>query len=94
MKLSSALTPGIEIASRLRLACEAHDPTIGLHLDRVTRYACEIGRLMGLTHDQIVELHYATPLHDVGKIGIPLSLLTKPDRLSAEEMSTVKSHTR
>jgi putative two-component system response regulator len=93
MKLAAALTPGVEIALRLRLACEAHDPSIEMHLDRVSRYACEIGRLMGFNKEQILELHYATPLHDVGKIGIPISLLTKPDRLTVEEMGTVKSHT-
>src|SRR5439155_25348572 len=71
MKLAAALTPGVEIALRLRLACEAHDPSIEMHLDRVSRYACEIGRLMGFNKEQILELHYATPLHDVGKIGIP-----------------------
>jgi putative two-component system response regulator len=48
---------------------------------------------MGLNKEQVLELHYATPLHDVGKIGIPISLLTKPDRLTSEEMGTVKSHT-
>jgi HD-GYP domain-containing protein (c-di-GMP phosphodiesterase class II) len=93
MSLFNANDPGAEIAVRLRLACEAHDTTISSHLDRVTRYACEIGRVMGLSATRIAELHYATPLHDVGKIGIPVELLNKPGRLTREEFEMVKSHT-
>jgi putative two-component system response regulator len=84
---------GIEMAVRLRRACEAHDPTIGSHLDRVGHYACEIARLLGLSERQIIEIHHATPLHDVGKIGIPVEVLNKPGRLTREEMELVKSHT-
>lgn len=85
--------PGIEMAVRLRLACEAHDTTITQHLDRVSRYACELGRLMGLNEQRIIELHHATPLHDVGKIGVPIEVLNKPGRLTREEMEVIKSHT-
>jgi putative two-component system response regulator len=84
--------PGVEIAVRLRLACEAHDNTICSHLDRVSRYACEIGRLMGFDAGRLLELHHATPLHDVGKIGLSQALLNKPGRLTAEEMEIIKSH--
>lgn len=93
MNAFDPINPGIEIAVRLRLACEAHDTTISSHLDRVSRYACEIGRRMGLSQARIFELHHATPLHDVGKIGIPVELLNKPGRLTSDEMETVKSHT-
>jgi putative two-component system response regulator len=84
--------PGVEIAVRLRLACEAHDTSISSHLDRVSRYACEIGKLMALDGARLLELHHATPLHDVGKIGLPQALLNKPGRLTREEMETIKSH--
>jgi HD-GYP domain-containing protein (c-di-GMP phosphodiesterase class II) len=84
--------PGIEIAVRLRQACEAHDTSISSHLDRVSRYACEIGRLMGLDEKRVQELHHATPLHDLGKIGLPQELLSKPGRLTREEMEMIKSH--
>lgn len=85
--------PGRELAERLRLACEAHDPAIGSHLDRVARYACAIGARMGLSAGQIEEMHYAVPLHDLGKIGLPLSLLHKPARLTPEEAEVAKTHT-
>ena len=85
--------PGVEMAIRLRFACEAHDRTIGSHLDRVTRFACEIGRLAGLSEARLVELFYATPLHDMGKIGVPIELLNKPGALTASEMDVIKQHT-
>ena len=85
--------PGVEMAGRLRLACEAHDSTIALHLDRVSRYACDIGRLMGLTDLQLFELRHATPLHDLGKIALPMEILNKVGRLTTEEMDTIKTHT-
>jgi HD-GYP domain-containing protein (c-di-GMP phosphodiesterase class II) len=93
MNRAESIDPGAEIAVRLRRACEAHDTSIGSHLDRVAHYACEIGRLMGLSERQILELHHATPLHDVGKIGVPVEILNKPGRLTREEMNVVKSHT-
>jgi len=85
--------PGVELAARLRVACEAHDPSISQHLDRVSRYACDIGRLMGFTEAQLVELRHATPLHDIGKIAMPLEILNKTGRLTNEEMDTIKLHT-
>ncbi len=85
--------PGTELAWRLRLACEAHDPSIGAHLDRVTRHACEIAAAMGLSEDRIHSLRNAAPLHDLGKIGIPLSILHKPGRLTPEEAEAAKQHT-
>ena len=93
MSTSACLDPGVEMAVRLRQACEAHDANIVSHLDRVSRYACEIGRLAGLPTPRLIELHYASPLHDLGKIGLPLTLLNKPGQLTAEEMEFVKSHT-
>jgi putative two-component system response regulator len=85
--------PGVEMAVRLRLACEAHEPSILQHLDRVSRYTCDIGRLMGLTESQLFELRHATPLHDLGKIALPLEILNKVGRLTHEEMDTIKTHT-
>lgn len=94
MKDATSFTdPGMEMAWRLRLACEAHDATISPHLDRVSRYACDIGRLMGLSTVQLDELRHATPLHDLGKIALPLEILNKVGRLTAEEMAIIKTHT-
>ena len=93
MSASPYADPGVEMAVRLRQTCEVHDVRIVSHLDRVSRYACEIGRLAGLPTARLIELHYASPLHDIGKIGLPLGLLNKPGSLTTEEREIVKSHT-
>ena len=89
----SVIDPGAELALRLRYACEAHDTTISSHLDRVSTYACQIARRLGLPEERITDLRNATPLHDMGKIGLPITLLNKPGKLSAEEMAQIRSHT-
>lgn len=93
MTLAESVDPGVEMALRLRHACEAHDSTIGSHLDRVSRYACEIGRLAGWSEARLLELYHATPLHDVGKIGVPTEILNKPGALTSAEMEVIKQHT-
>jgi putative two-component system response regulator len=85
--------PGVEIAMALRRACEAHDPSIAKHLDRVSRYATELARHLGLPTATLIELHYAAPLHDIGKLGLPLGILYKPGQLTTEEREIVKTHT-
>jgi HD-GYP domain-containing protein (c-di-GMP phosphodiesterase class II) len=80
------------MAVRLRLVCEAHDPEIGPHLDRVTRYACEIATALGLGGAQVADMKHAVPLHDLGKVGLPLSLLHKPGRLTPSETEIVQAH--
>lgn len=92
MNPPAANDPGVEIAMALRRACEAHDPSIAKHLDRVSRYATELGRHMGLPTATLIELHYAAPLHDIGKIGLPLGILYKPGLLTSEEREIVKTH--
>jgi len=89
----TGLDAGFEIAARMRLACEAHDPTSIGHLDHVTRCACELARLAGLDESRVREIHFAAPLHDIGKIGLPREILEKPGRLTPEEMQIVVSHT-
>lgn len=84
---------GLELAARLRLACEAHEPDIAAHLERVSHYSCLLARLYGLPEEQVRLLHHAAPLHDIGKIGLPTELLTKPERLTDDEMALVQSHT-
>jgi putative two-component system response regulator len=85
--------PGVELAARLRLACVAHDPTIAPHLERVTGYAVELGRRRRLDPARLRELRHAVPLHDLGKIGVPVALLSKPGRLNPAEMTAVMAHT-
>lgn len=93
MKTLTSLEPGVEMAMRLRLACEAHDTTLGSHLDHVAGYACSLARLAGLAEDRVNALHYASPLHDLGKIGLPIELLNKNGSLTEAEKELIKTHT-
>jgi HD-GYP domain-containing protein (c-di-GMP phosphodiesterase class II) len=93
--------------SRLRtLACVVkaardlthhRDMETGAHLDRMAYYARLIARALAQRHslsDEFVEkIFLFAPLHDVGKIGLPDSMLRKPGSLSPEEFDLVKSHT-
>ena len=57
MSASPYADPGVEMAVRLRQTCEVHDVRIVSHLDRVSRYACEIGWLAGLPTARLIEVH-------------------------------------
>ncbi len=93
MNATATADPGVEMAVRLRLACEAHDTSLGSHLDHVAGYACALARVIGLTEECIAALRHAAPLHDLGKIGLPLALVNKQGTLTAEEMELIRTHT-
>lgn len=93
MNMFVATEPGVEMALRLRLACEAHDTSLGEHLDHVAAYACELGRALGLAEDRILALRHAAPLHDLGKIGLPVELVNKRGALTDAEMDEIRTHT-
>lgn len=83
----------IEILERLALAAEYRDDDTGLHTRRVGYSSALIGAELGLHSDQVCVLERAAPLHDVGKIGIPDSILLKPERLTNAEFDQMKRHT-
>ncbi len=85
--------PGVELARRLRLACEAHQVELGAHLSNVARHTRRLGRAIGLSAERLHELRWAAPLHDLGKIAISRELLQRPGSLSPAEMEEVKRHT-
>ncbi|MBF0160332.1 MAG: response regulator, partial [Magnetococcales bacterium] len=83
----------LEIIRRLGQAAEYRDNETGKHIQRMSHYAALIGRISGLNgHDQELLLQ-ASPMHDVGKIGIPDSILLKPGKLTGEEFTVMKTHT-
>jgi len=73
-------------------ALDAKDPYTRGHSDRVARYAESLGRTAGLDAATRRDLRRAGLLHDIGKIGIPLSYLQKPGKLTTEEYELVKQH--
>ena len=72
---------------------DAKDKYTSGHSHRVAAYAVEIGRRFGLNEDQLEQLRYSGLLHDIGKIGIPDSILNKKSHLTDEEYAVIKNHT-
>lgn len=72
------------------------DPETGSHLDRMSRYSRLIALALAdryeLDDDYIEHVFMFAPLHDIGKIAIPDNILLKPDRLTEDEMSVMKTH--
>ncbi|MEA2684421.1 MAG: cyclic di-GMP phosphodiesterase [Chloroflexota bacterium] len=83
----------VEILERLALAAEYCDDETGDHARRVGMISGMIARELGLNPSISDMIRRAAPLHDVGKIGIPEHILTKPGPLTEEEMAVMKTHT-
>src|SRR5687768_5725682 len=83
----------IEIIERLARAAEFRDDNTGQHTERVGQMAALLAKQIGLPDSQVALIRRAAPLHDVGKIGIPDSVLLKLGKLTPEEFEVVKTHT-
>jgi putative two-component system response regulator len=83
----------MEILDRLALAAEFRDDYTGQHTQRVGRMAALLARTMDLEAEQVDVIRRAAPLHDVGKIGIPDTILLKAGKLTPQEFERVKDHT-
>jgi putative two-component system response regulator len=99
-RVLSLETRDIAIFAMARLA-ESRDPETGAHLERVRSYSRLLAHQLatqaasrGQVTGEFVRLIYLTsPLHDIGKVGIPDSVLLKPGRLSDREFEIMKTHT-
>ena len=83
----------LETIMRLGVAAEYRDKETGNHLNRMSRYSREIAKEMGLDEQVCEHIFYASPLHDVGKLGTPDAILLKPGKLTADEYEIMKQHT-
>ncbi len=83
----------MEILERLALAAEYRDDCTGQHTQRVGDLAAVLARAVGLPPEEVELIRRASPLHDVGKIGIPDGILLKPSTLTPEEYIHIKTHT-
>jgi putative two-component system response regulator len=82
----------LEIVQRLGLAAEYKDNETGLHVIRMSHFSRILGLAAGMTELEADDLLHAAPMHDVGKIGIPDSILQKPGPLDPEEWKIMQSH--
>ncbi|MBR0514425.1 MAG: diguanylate cyclase [Clostridia bacterium] len=74
-------------------AIDAKDPYTKGHSTRVSQYSVRIAESLGWDPDRVSNLRYAALLHDIGKIGVPDSILNNPKRLTDVEYDIIKSHT-
>ncbi len=81
-----------EIIYRMGEIGETRSKETGNHVKRVAEYSKLLGKLCGLKQNDIDIIFMASPMHDIGKVGIPDSVLNKPGKLNDEEWEIMKEH--
>ena len=94
---SAMLTSELEATQReiihiLGEASESRSQETGGHIQRVAGISAKLAVAMGLPAEEVDKIRLATPMHDLGKIGIPDSVLNKPGKLTDEEYAIMKTH--
>lgn len=84
----------MEVIDRLMVAAEYRDDDTGSHIQRMSRYAYLVALAMGLDQKLSEDIMRASPMHDIGKIGIPDNILLKPGKLTPGEWEIMKSHSQ
>jgi len=82
----------IDSIHRLVMAAEYKDEDTGDHIIRIGKYCSLIAEKLNLPEKFVNTIHYAAPMHDIGKIGIPDKILLKPGKLTQIEFETIKTH--
>jgi len=82
-----------EVIQRLTTVAEYRDTDTGLHISRIGLYANKLAESLNMPADFVETITFASPMHDLGKIGIPDNILLKPAALTKEEFDIMKSHT-
>jgi putative two-component system response regulator len=82
-----------ELIHRLVLASEFRDYETANHIIRISYFTYELGKAVGLSEGELDLLLHASTMHDIGKVGIPDSILLKPGKLNLEEWEIMKTHT-
>ncbi|MDZ7832387.1 MAG: response regulator [Desulfobacterales bacterium] len=83
----------LDTINRLCLAAEYKDDDTGDHITRISRYCEMMAQKLGQPEEFVQLMRYASPMHDIGKIGIPDHILLKPGKLTTEEFNVIKTHT-
>ena len=84
----------LEIIRRLGRAAEYRDNETGLHIIRMSQFSACLAQASGMGSDDCEMLLNASPMHDIGKIGIPDRILLKPGKFEPEEWEIMKTHAR
>ena len=82
----------LDTVRRLVLAAESKDVDTSAHINRISRYSEVVARGLHLAPHEVELIRTASPMHDIGKIGIPDSILLKPGLLTSEERRIIQEH--
>ena len=82
----------VDLIRTLSETAEARSGDTGEHLRRVAACTKALAQLSGKTHGEAEAIAIASPLHDIGKLGIPDSILQKKSRLTEQELQTIREH--
>lgn len=88
----NARKASLSVTQALAAALEAKDAYTKGHSDRVAAYALEVAKELGLTDEETQIIKWAAEMHDIGKIGVPESLLNKPGALTDDELEEIRKH--
>ena len=83
----------LQIIRRLSLAAEYKDNETAIHVIRMSYYCKVMATAIGMSNAEVELILNASPMHDIGKIGIPDNILSKPGKLNAQERSIMEQHT-
>lgn len=83
----------IETIHRLTIIAEYKDESTASHIKRVCHYCATLEKGLGGSKEDVEMIFYASPMHDIGKVGIPAEILLKPSSLNPEEFALMKTHT-
>jgi putative two-component system response regulator len=96
-ELSDALkmvkSMSMEMIQRLTALAEYRDTDTGTHISRVSLYSNKIAEALKKPMDFVEIITFTSPMHDIGKVGVPDSILLKPGPLTSEEFEIMKKHT-
>jgi putative two-component system response regulator len=93
MKAKELVTEGyLDTIFRLAVVSEYKDEDTGTHIRRISYYTRELASTLGMDADFTEGIFHASLMHDIGKVGIPDSILLKPGALSPAEWETMKTH--
>ncbi len=83
----------LDTIMRLAIAAEFRDTDTAVHIRRMSMYSAAIAEAFGYKADAVEQILYASPMHDIGKIGVSDRILLKPGKLTDEEFAEMKKHT-
>lgn len=92
IRTSEVMDTQLEIVRRLGKAAEFKDNETGMHIIRMSKYSELLAKALGLPDNYCHLILHASPMHDIGKIGIPDAILQKPGRLNPAERKIMMTH--